>query len=94
MTKVKIDRDWFKASEKPEEKRIEDLFEQATIVRTEDLPTWLSAEQAAPYLFVEPKTAWSLMKSQVVKSVKLRGKRVTTAEWIADFIKREMKAHG
>lgn len=92
--KVKIAKDWFQSGDKPHEKRAEDLFEQTGIIRVEDLPRWLSAVEAAPHLKVEPKYAWELMKKQTVRSTKIGGRRFTTPEWIADYLRREMKENG
>lgn len=94
MGKIKIQRGWYEQSAQPKEKRLVNLFEQVSIRTKEDLPQLLSAKEAAEVLRCTAKTAADLMAKQIIQSMKLRGRRFTTPEWIADYMRREQKAHG
>jgi len=91
---VKIKKGWFDEKAEPKQKRLVNLFEQVKVTRVEELPQLLSAKEAAKILRCDAKTAAGLMSKQIVQSMKLRGRRFTTPEWIADYMRRELKAHG
>lgn len=96
MAKPKFQKDWWKST-KPEtssEVRTLHLFEQMEVKTTSDLPQLISPKETAQILRMTPKTVSDLMSKQVIQSMKLRGRRFTTPEWIADFMRREQKAHG
>lgn len=94
MAKIKFARNWFEEAEQPKA-QVENLLEQSKIIRKEDLPEWLSAAEAAPFLRVKPDTAWLMLKKQTVRSTKVSGRRVTTAQWIAEYLRQqELKSHG
>jgi hypothetical protein len=59
-----------------------------------DLPTLVSAKEAAVPLHTNAKTVADWMAKKHLRSLKIRGRRWTTPEWIADFINREMAKHG
>lgn len=94
MGKVKIQRGWYEQSEPARETRLVNLFEQVAIRTKDDLPQLLSPKEAAQILRCTAKTASELMSKQIIQSMKLRGRRFTTPEWIADYMRREQKAHG
>jgi hypothetical protein len=94
--KIVIAKDWYTtgAQKRPELTRMVNLFEQAKVSKAEDLPQLLDARDLAKLLRLHYKTALQMMKEQSVRSVKLRGRRYTTPEWIADFMRKELRPNG
>lgn len=95
-TGVLISKDWFKkdSDAAPQKTRMVALFEQARITKSEDLPELLDAKDVASHLKMHPKTASALMKSGAIRSMKIRGRRFSTPEWLADYMRKEIGAHG
>lgn len=94
MAKVKIEKNWFLKAEPPKDRRIVALFDQVAITKSEHLPELVCTKRAAVLLGVKEGTARDFMKQKIVQAMKLRGRWYTTPQWIADYMAREMKAHG
>lgn len=93
---VVIAKDWFTKTAQvvPQKTRMVALFEQARITKSEELPELLSPKEVAEHLKMNPKTASALMKNGTIRSMKLRGRRFSTPEWLADYMRKEISSHG
>ena len=91
---MKFERDWFnKVSMGPKPRRKLE-FEIADVTSLDQLPTFISAKQAGEKLNQSPKTIAHWMAIGLLKSIKIRGRRFTTPEFIADFLNEEIRRHG
>jgi hypothetical protein len=89
-------KDWFLSPDPaiPQKARMTALFEKSRITRAADLPELLNARDVASHLKMNPKTASALMKKGIIRSMKMRGRRFTTPEWLAEYMRKEIGAHG
>ena len=88
--KSEIPKDWFLQVDSPRgAKRISAMAEKKEVTTLADIPEYLSAKQVAEKLNANHKTVADWMAKKLLKSVKIRGGRRTTAKWVQDFIERE-----
>lgn len=93
--KSRLDKDWFLHVGTPSGKRRVNAALKLTAAKTlEELPTLVTVNEAAERLRSNPKTVSDWMAKKHLRSLKIRGRRYTTPEWISDFINREMAANG
>lgn len=88
-----IPKNWFtkESLAAPAESRMTQILTQTKIMRSEDLPELLTSKEVAPILKVHHKTAADMMRDGTLRSVKIRGRRFTTPQWIADFLRKELR---
>jgi hypothetical protein len=90
-----IPKDWFMHVDTAIGRRRVRAASEKRIVRTlDDLPNLISARDAATALKSNPKTVADWMAKGFLRSMKIRGRRWTTPEWINDFIDREAARNG
>lgn len=96
MEKRQLKQDWYldDSAVEPSRTRSANLLSDGVVKNVEDLPVLLTPKEAAVHLKCKPKYAAVLMKQKIVESRKIRGRWFTTPEWIAEYIRREMKRHG
>lgn len=91
----KIPKDWFLQVDSPgSRRRMSAVAERKDIQVLADIPEYLSAKQVAEKLNSNHKTVADWMAKRLLKSVKIRGRRRTTAKWLQDFIDREDARNG
>lgn len=95
-SKVVIDRDWYKKKTTEEQRgsRLVNLVEQGAVAKLEDLPDFLKPADVAEKLKCHPREAGDLMRAQIIRSVMHRRRRVTTVEWLADYMRNVLRGHG
>lgn len=92
--KTAIAKDWFStANQLSPITRTANLLEQR-VTSVADLPVILSPKEVAAILKMNPKTVSALMKSKKINSRKILGRRVSTPEWVADFMRKEFAKNG
>lgn len=94
--KVKIARDWMiqAGQMRPKKTSAVSALDLSNVKSVIDLPQWLSPREAAVFLKVHPKTATDMMAKGIVRSVKMRGRRFTTPEWIGEYFTAAIGNHG
>lgn len=75
-------------------KQVRAAIERQEVKSLADLPDFVTVKEAAGKLKTNPKTVADWMARKYLRSIRIRGRRVTTAQWIQDFIDAEMKKHG
>lgn len=95
-TKPVIARDWWQKSAPADQQasRLVNLVEKGRVTKSDDLPEFLTPTDVAKHLKCHPKTASEHMRNGVIRSVKHGGRRVTTTEWLADYMRKVLKGHG
>lgn len=95
--KTEISKDWMSSAAAlvaPRTRTANLLDRSQKIVTVDDLPVLMSAGEVAEKLKMNRKTASALMLSQDIKSVKVRGRRMSTPEWVAEFMRKEIAKNG
>jgi excisionase family DNA binding protein len=93
--KIKFEKNWFeKVNAETKRERTLLAIEQVKVTKAEDLPELLSCKEAAPILKTGHKTIADWMAKGHLRSIKIRGRRFTTPQWIADFLKQEIVKNG
>lgn len=92
--KVVIAKDWFKNSKKrssQKQDRVVHKFEVDEVVRSEDLPEFLTVEDVAKILKAHPKTVRKWIEKRTLQSLKIRGRRRITPQQLAAFLEDEVR---
>lgn len=93
--KIKISKNWYEdTSESLRINKTAALLEQIKTTKADELPDWMSAKDVAPKVGTTEKTASAWMKSGIIKSVKIRGRRYSTAQWVSEYLKKEILKNG
>lgn len=93
--KSEIPKDWFLQADTPKgRRRISAAAERQDVKTLADIPEYLSCKQVAEKLNSNPKTVADWMARRVLKSIKIQGRRKTTAQWLQEFIDRETERNG
>lgn len=90
-----IDRDWYDSAAKmiPARTKSANLLENK-VTSAADIPELLSPKDVARILKLNEKTASRMMKAQEIRSTKIGGKRISTPEWVADYMRKEFAKNG
>lgn len=88
--KINISKDWYKGGTKKSLSKSMRSHQQFVASAAGDLPSLMTIEEAAQALRRHIKTIRDWTSDGSLKSVKIKGRRFTTAEWIADFINTEL----
>jgi hypothetical protein len=93
--KIEIPKDWYDQVDTIAGRRkLKALSERIVLKSLEDVPKWVSAKEAAVALKSNHKTVHDWMAKKILRSIKIRGRRWTTTEWIEDFINKELMRNG
>lgn len=94
--KTAIARDWFTKSETREGRqaaRLSNTFEQTVISSTGELPQLITMKELSEILKVSLTTIKDLVnpRSPKIRTIKVAGRRMTTPEWIAEYLRSQMR---
>ena len=93
--KSEIPKDWFlQVATESGRKRVNAAVEKREVKTVEDLPKLVTVNEASEILRTHPKTVSDWMIKKYLKSRKVRGRRFTSAEWINEFLMRELERNG
>lgn len=64
------------------------------VIKSEDLPEFLDVKDVAKHLNMSPRSVERYFMSGIIHTTKVRGRRLTTVEWLAEFLNNELRKNG